>query len=111
MTMGVVLTTGEQMEIVVHDDAAAMAKLLKLPVEKRLGALAAMRGVSEFDEAAMKHLRQIHERGDGFRAGVDAPRHAGALARLGEADAWCPGQRRLPRGRGGQRGVLPRSPP
>ncbi|TMC69876.1 MAG: peptidase [Chloroflexi bacterium] len=107
MTMGIVLTTGEQMEIVVHDDAVAMAKLLKLPVEKRLGALAAMRGVSEFDEAAMKHLRQIHERGDGFRVGVDDPRYAGALARLVEADAWGQVKRELARAWEYQRAVLP----
>ncbi len=65
MTMGIVLTTSGQMEIVVHDDAAAMARLFKLPVAKRLGALAEMRGISEFDEPAMKQLRQIHEQGDG----------------------------------------------
>ena len=77
-----VLTTSGQMEIVVHDDAAPMAGLFKLPVAKRLGALAAMRGVSEFDEPAMKQLRQIHEQGDGFRVGVDDPRYPAALKRL-----------------------------
>ena len=41
MTMGTVLTTSGQMEIAVHDDAAAMARLFKLPVAKRLSALAA----------------------------------------------------------------------
>src|SRR5437588_352355 len=88
MTMGIVLTTSGKMEIVVHDDAAAMARLFKLPVAKRLGALAEMRGISEFDEPAMKQLRQIHEQGDGFRVGVDDPRYPAAQSRLVEADAW-----------------------
>jgi len=105
--MGIVLTTGEQMEIAVHDDAAALAKLLKLPVSKRLGALAQMRGISEFDETAMKQLRQIHERGDGFRVGVDDPRYLPALARLVEADAWGQLRRELARAWEYQRSVLP----
>jgi uncharacterized protein YjaZ len=105
--MGIVLTTGEQMEIVVRDDAAALAKLFTLPVAKRLGALAQLSGVSEFDETAMKQLRQIHERGDGFRVGIDDPRYPLALARLVEADAW--GQLRGELGRAWeyQRAVLP----
>jgi uncharacterized protein YjaZ len=102
-----VLTTGEQMEIVVHDDAPALAKLFKLPVAKRLGALAAMRGISEFDEPAMKALKQIHEQGDGFRVGVDDPRYAAALARLVEADAWGQLRRELARAWEYQRSVLP----
>jgi uncharacterized protein YjaZ len=105
--MGFMLTTSGQMEIVVHDDAAAMAKLLKLPVPKRLGALAAMRGVSEFDEPAMKQLRQIHERGDGFRVGVDDPRYPVALARLVQADAWGQLKRDLARAWEYQQAVLP----
>jgi hypothetical protein len=107
MTMGIVLTTSGQMEIVVHDDAAAMAKLFKLPVAKRLGALAAMRGVSEFDEPAMKQLRQIHERGDGFRVGVDDPRYPAALKHLVEADAWGQLKRDLARAWEYQQSVLP----
>src|ERR1700674_4047853 len=103
----VVLTTGERMEIVVHDDAAAMAKLLKLPVSKRLGALAAIRGISEFDEPAMKQLKQIHEQGDGFRVGVDDPRFPAALARLVEADAWGQLKRDLERAWEYQQAVLP----
>jgi uncharacterized protein YjaZ len=105
--MGVVLTTGERMEIAVHDDAAALAKLFKLPVDKRLGALAEMRNVSEFDETAMKQLRQIHEKGDGFRVGVDDPRYPAALARLVEVDAWGQLRRDLARGWEYQRSVLP----
>src|ERR1700674_557201 len=103
----VVLTTGERMEIVVHDDAAAMAKLLKLPVAKRLGALAAIRGISEFDEPAMKQLKQIHGQGDGFRVAVDDPRYPVALTRLVEADAWGQLRRELARAWEYQRSVLP----
>jgi len=102
-----VLTTGEQLEILVHDDAPALAKLFTLPVAKRLGALAEIRGVSEFDEPAMKQLRQIHEKGDGFRVGVDDPRYAEALARLVEADAWGQLRRELARAWEYQRSVLP----
>jgi uncharacterized protein YjaZ len=91
----------------VHDDAAAMAKLFKLPVPKRLGALAQMRGISEFDETAMKQLRQIHERGDGFRVGVDDPRYPAALVQLVEADAWGQIRRELARAWEYQRAVLP----
>src|ERR1700730_2067619 len=105
--MGLVLTTGERMEIVVHDDAAALASLFKLPVDQRLGALAAMRNVSEFDEAAMKQLRQIHEKGDGFRVGVDGPRYPVALARLVDVDAWGQLRRDLARAWEYQRSVLP----
>jgi uncharacterized protein YjaZ len=105
--MGIVLTTGEQMEIVVHDDAPAMANLFKLPIAKRLGALAQMRGISEFDEPAMKQLRQIHERGDGFRVGVDDARYPVALAQLVGADAWGQLRRELARAWEYQRSVLP----
>ena len=105
--MGIVLTTGEQMEIVVHDDAAALANLFKLPVAKRLGALAQIRGISEFDEPAMKQLRQIHEQGDGFRVAVDDPRFPAALARLVEADAWGQLRRELARAWEYQSSVLP----
>jgi uncharacterized protein YjaZ len=105
--MKLVLSTSGQMEIVVHDDAAALAKLFKLPVSKRLGALAAMRGISEFDEPAMKQLKQIHEEGDGFRVGVDDARYAAALARLVEADAWGQLNRDLARAWEYQQSVLP----
>jgi uncharacterized protein YjaZ len=105
--MGIVLSTSGQMEIVVHDDAPALAKLFKLPISKRLGALAAIRGISEFDEPAMKQLRQIHERGDGFRVGVDDPRYPAALARLVEADAWGQLKRDLARAWEYQQSVLP----
>jgi uncharacterized protein YjaZ len=105
--MGIVLSTSGQMEIVVHDDAPALAKLFKLPVPKRLGALAAMRGISEFDETAMKQLRQIHERGDGFRVGVDDARYPAALARLVESDAWGQLKRDLGRAWEYQQSVLP----
>ena len=105
--MGAVLTTGEQMEIAVHDDAAALATLFALPIAKRLGALAEVRGISEFDEAAMKQLRQIHEHGDGFRVEADDPRYPIALARLVEADAWGQLRRDLARAWEYQRAVLP----
>ena len=105
--MGVVLSTSGQMEIVVHDDAPALAKLFKLPVSKRLGALAALRGISEFDETAMKQLKQIHERGDGFRVGVDDARYPAALTRLVEADAWGQLKKDLARAWEYQQSVLP----
>jgi uncharacterized protein YjaZ len=105
--MGIVLTTGEQMVLDVHDDAPALAKLFTLPVAKRLGALAEIRGISEFDEPAMKQLRQIHERGDGFRVESDDPRYPIALARLVEADAWGQLRRDLARAWEYQRAVLP----
>jgi uncharacterized protein YjaZ len=105
--MGVMLSTSGQMEILVHDDAPALAKLFKLPVSKRLGALAAMRGISEFDETGMKQLRQIHERGDGFRVGVDDPRYPAALAQLVAADAWGQLKRELAQAWEYQQSVLP----
>lgn len=105
--MGLVLSTSGQMEIVVHDDAPALAKLFKLPVSKRLGALAAIRGISEFDEPAMKQLKQIHERGDGFRVGADDPRYPAALARLVAADAWGQLKRDLAKAWEYQQSVLP----
>ena len=101
------LTTEDSLEIVVHDDAAAMKQLLAMPVSRRLSALAAMRGISEFDEPAMKMLRQIHERGDGFRVGLDDARYTPALARLVQADAWGQLRRDLDRAWEYQRAVLP----
>jgi hypothetical protein len=53
----VVLTTGDQIEIDVRDDAEAMTHLLKLPAASRMDALAAMRGISSFDEAGLKLLK------------------------------------------------------
>jgi len=82
------LSTDDQIEFVVHDDASALERLFTLPLPARLDALAAMRGISSFDSAAMDTLRQIHERGDGFRVEVDDPRYPAAIKRLVKADAW-----------------------
>lgn len=101
------LTTDDQIEIDVRDDAAAMTHLLSLPAAARMDALAAMRGISAFDDAPMKMLKQIHERGDGFRVGVDDPRYPGALQRLIKADAWGQLRRDLGRAWEYQRSVLP----
>ncbi|HSS94344.1 MAG TPA: DUF2268 domain-containing putative Zn-dependent protease [Candidatus Dormibacteraeota bacterium] len=91
------LTTDDQIEIVVHDDAAALRRLFTLPAPARLDALAAIRGVSSFDTAGMQMLRQIHEQGDGFRVAVDDPRYPAAVERLIEADAWGQMRRDLAR--------------
>jgi uncharacterized protein YjaZ len=101
------LTTGDQIEIDVHDDAAAMTRLFTLPAAARMDALAAMRGVSAFDEEPMKLLKQIHEQGDGFRVHVDDPRYPDALQRLIKADAWGQLRRDLSRAWEYQRSVLP----
>jgi uncharacterized protein YjaZ len=101
------MTTADTIEIVVHDDAAAMTQLLSMPASRRLSHLAAMRGISEFDDPAMKMLKQIHEAGDGFRVGVDDARYAPALARLVKADAWGQLRRELDRAWEYQRSVLP----
>ncbi len=91
------LSTDDQIEFVVHDDAAALQRLFTLPVSARLDALATMRGVSSFDTAAMETLRQIHEQGDGFRVEVDDPRYPVAVERLIKADAWGQIKRELAR--------------
>src|ERR1700687_2679756 len=101
------LTTGDQLEIDVHDDAAAMTRLFSLPVAARMDALAAMRGFSAFDDAPMKILKEIHENGDGFRVSVDDPRYPGALQQLIKADAWGQLRRELARAWEYQRSVLP----
>jgi uncharacterized protein YjaZ len=101
------LTTDDQIEIDVHDDAAAMKHLFTLPAAARLDALAAMRGISTFDEEPLKQLKQIHEQGDGFRVNVDDPRYLEALQRLIEADAWGQVRRDLARAWEYQRSVLP----
>jgi len=101
------LTTDDKMEFDVHDDAEAMRRLLDLPVSSRLDALAAMRGVSTFDSAAMKMLREIHEHGDGFRVEVDDPRYPDALERLIKADAWGQLKRELARAWDYQNAALP----
>ena len=90
------LSTDDQIEFAVHDDAAALKRLFTLPVSARLDALAAMRGVSSFDGAGMEMLRQIHERGDGFRVAVDDPRYPVAIDRLVKADAAQPRCRMTP---------------
>jgi uncharacterized protein YjaZ len=102
-----VLTTDDQIEIDVHDDAAALARLLTLPPSARLEALAEMNGISAFDKAAMDRLRQTHESGDGFRVNVDDPRYVPALDRLVEANAWGQLRRELSRAWELQRSVLP----
>src|SRR2546425_388804 len=82
------LSTDDQLEFVVRDDGPALARLFTLQLPARLDALAAMRGISSFDTAGMNLLREIHERGDGFRVEVDDPRYAAAVERLVKADAW-----------------------
>jgi uncharacterized protein YjaZ len=101
------LTTGDQIEIDVRDDAAAMTHLLTLPASARMDALAAMRGISAFDEEPMKLLKQIHEQGDGFRVNVDDARYPEAWQRLVQADAWGQLRRELARAWEYQRSVLP----
>ncbi|MGA7913236.1 MAG: DUF2268 domain-containing putative Zn-dependent protease [Candidatus Dormiibacterota bacterium] len=101
------LTTGDQIEIDVHDEAAAMTHIFTLPAAARMDALAKIRGISPFDEGPMAFLRQIHEKGDGFRVNVDDPRFAPALQRLIDADAWGQLRRELARAWEYQRSVLP----
>lgn len=101
------ITTGDDIEFAVRDDAAALRSLLQLPVDARLEALAEINGVSSFDEKAMSRLRHTHEQGDGFRVRVDDPRYAPALERLIEADAWGQMRRQLAKAWEYQRTVLP----
>jgi uncharacterized protein YjaZ len=101
------MTTGDQIEIDVRNDAAAMTRLFTLPAPARLNALAEMRGISAFDEQPFAQLKQIHEHGDGFRVNVDDPRYPGALKRLIAADAWGQLRRELGRAWEYQRSVLP----
>jgi len=101
------MTTDDQIEIDVHDDAAELARILALPPIARLDALAAMQGISTFDQAKMTRLRQTHETGDGFRVSADDPRYAPALQRLVDADAWGQLRRDLARAWEYQRSVLP----
>lgn len=101
------LTTSDQIEIDVHDDAAAMTNLFTLPAAARMDALAEMRAISAFDEEPMKMLRHIHEQGDGFRVNVDDARYPDALQRLVKADAWGQLRRELARAWEYQRSVLP----
>ena len=105
--MTVALTTDDQIEIDVHEDAAALARLLALPVGARLEALAEINRVSAFDQTGMARLRQTHESGDGFRVNVDDERYAPALQRLVDADAWGQLRRELARAWEYQRAVLP----
>jgi uncharacterized protein YjaZ len=101
------LTTNDQIEIDVHEDASAMTHLFTLPAQARLDALALMRGISTFDEEPLKQLKQIHEQGDGFRVNVDDPRYPEALQRLIAADAWGQLRREMARAWEYQRSVLP----
>jgi uncharacterized protein YjaZ len=91
------LSTDDQIEFVVHDDGPALQRMFTLPLQARLDALATIRGISSFDTAGMDLLRQIHERGDGFRVEVDDPRYPAAVERLIKADAWGQIERELPR--------------
>jgi len=101
------LTTDDQLQFDIRDDAAGLAHILTLPAAERFDALAAMRGISAFDEGPMAMLKQIHEQGDGFRVGVDDPRYAPALQRLVAADAWGQIRRDLSKAWEYQRAVLP----
>ncbi|HSS61211.1 MAG TPA: DUF2268 domain-containing putative Zn-dependent protease [Candidatus Limnocylindrales bacterium] len=101
------MTTDDLIEIDVHEDAAALAHLLTLPVSARLEALAEINGISAFDQTAMARLRQTHEQGDGFRVNEEDDRYGPALKRLMEADAWGQVRRELGRAWEYQRAVLP----
>jgi uncharacterized protein YjaZ len=101
------LSTDDQLEFVVRDDGPALARLFTLPLPARLDALAAMRGISSFDTAGMDSLRQIHERGDGFRVEIDDPRYPAAVERLVKADAWGQIKRDLARAWEYQNAALP----
>ena len=101
------MTTDDQIEINVREDAAAMTHLFTLPAPARLDALATMRGISAFDEQPFTQLKQIHEHGDGFRVSVDDPRYPVAWKRLVAADAWGQLRRELGRAWEYQRSVLP----
>ncbi len=101
------MTTDDRIDIHVHDDAAALARLLTLPPAARLEALAEIEGVSAFDQQGMARIRQAHEQGDAFRVGVDDPRYAPALQRLVEADAWGQLRRDLRRAWEYQRAAVP----
>src|SRR6266566_6399039 len=101
------LTTDDQIEIDVHDDAAAMTRLFTLPAAARLDALAAMRGISTFDEEPLKQLKQIHEQGDGFRVHVDDPRYPEAWQRLVASGPWAQLRRDMARAWEYQRSALP----
>jgi uncharacterized protein YjaZ len=101
------MTTDDQIEIDVRDDAAAMTHLFTLPAPARLDALAEMRGISAFDEQPFTQLKQIHEHGDGFRVSDDDARYPVALKRLIAADAWGQLRRELGRAWEYQRSVLP----
>src|SRR6202171_292191 len=101
------MTPDGPIEIAVRDDAAAMTRLFTLPAPARLDALAAMRGISAFDDQPFAQLKQIHHQGDGFRVGADDPRYPVALTRLVDADAWGQLRRELGRAWEYQRSVLP----
>jgi uncharacterized protein YjaZ len=103
----VALTTDDQLEIDVRDDAGGLEHLLTLPPPQRFDALAALRSISAFDEGPMALLKHLHENGDGFRVNVDDPRFAPALQRLVEVDAWGQLRKELARAWEYQRSVLP----
>src|SRR5260370_33346072 len=101
------LSTDDQLEFVVRDDGPALARLFTLPVSARLDALAAIRGISSVDTAGMNLLREIHERGDGFRVEGDDPRYAAAVERLAQPVAWGHIKRDLARAWEYQNSALP----
>jgi uncharacterized protein YjaZ len=101
------LTTSDQIELDVRDDAAAMTHLFTLPAAARLDALAAMRGISTFDEEPLKQLKQIHEQGDGFRVNVDDPRYPEAWQKVVAAEVYGQLRRDMARAWEYQRSVLP----
>src|SRR5437660_1967024 len=101
------MTTDDQIEIDVHDDAPGLARILDLPPSARLAALAEMQGIATFDQVAMARLEQTHESGDGFRVTADDPRYAPARQRLVQAGAWGQLRRALARAWEYQRSVLP----
>src|SRR2546427_12600973 len=55
------LSTDDQIEFAVHDDAEALLRLFKEPVSGRLDALAASRGLSSLGIARMERLKHIHD--------------------------------------------------
>ncbi|GAA0373305.1 hypothetical protein GCM10009530_24570 [Microbispora corallina] len=78
------------MDIIVHDTAAALDRLLAEPLERRPGALkellGPMWGPGRWTEGA--DLVDLHHRGGGMRVDRDDDRYAAALRRMREAGLW-----------------------
>ncbi|MFI7453189.1 DUF2268 domain-containing protein [Nonomuraea sp. NPDC049714] len=88
------------MRFIVHDTVAAMAGLLRLPLDRRPDALRELLAPIRSAIPMPGDIVDIHHQGGGFRVDADDPRYLDAVQRLAAADVLGQVERELTRAAG-----------